>query len=71
MHGLLLSSVVVAGTAGPALLSTLRQNEVTRAIHDLVASIEPATCAARGVLFYFIIRLRASCHVADTPPCTL
>ncbi len=42
LHGLLLSSVVVAGTAGPALLSALRESEMLAAVHSLAASVDPA-----------------------------
>ncbi len=41
IHGRLLTAWSIAGVLGPLAITSLRQNSVTRAINDLVATIDP------------------------------
>jgi hypothetical protein len=41
IHGRLLTAWSTAGVLGPLAITSLRQNSVTRAINDLVATIDP------------------------------
>ena len=47
IHGRLLTAWSTAGVLGPLAITTLRENAVSRAIHDLVARIEPAAFTAK------------------------
>ena len=41
IHGRLLTAWSTAGLLGPLVITSLRQNSVTRAINDLVTTIDP------------------------------
>jgi hypothetical protein len=46
IHGRLLTAWSTAGVLGPLAITSLRQNAVTQAIHDLMQNIDAATFAA-------------------------
>ena len=47
IHGRLLTAWSTAGVVGPLAITSLRQHSVDKAIHDLMATIDPAAFLAR------------------------